>query len=642
MSSLSRLAIIATVVLLLSGALPASSGAEDGDEAPVAVLFDYGDGFWQWADVPVPDPANAWCATVAAADHLGTDLEYSFSQYGVFLESVGGVDTPGDFSKYWALWTWDGSVWGSSMVGALDLTVGNGSAVAWIFGAWGDPAPSPTPNTREPWTQFRGGGEYAGHTRSDLPAAGGLFWSVDLDNGPIDGTLAVADGKVFGIAAGMFNWSTFTFDSLPYVFALDATTGETVWKHEFQGQGGFEIGSPAYAGGVLYVTISSRKVMALNALDGELMWETEVDDVGLSASPTVAGNRVLVGTGGGKLVSLLTSNGTIEWTANVSGWVYLAAPTVFDDIVYIGTDNETLHAFHLANGTEVWSIDLPGRVRGTPLVLADRVYVISAIYSGFVATEGFLHALDRDGVELWNVSIGPTGSSPFLMDDLVVVGSASGLWAIEAGDGTVAWRYRDAGQVSASPAGNHLGVLVMSNENDTENDLHTSMIALDKDGAVIWTKALEPHNWALSSVSIADGVAYTATDEGWVYALGDTPFHADFDIEVDGLKVTVTANSTSVGVDGVGHVWGFEGEADTVVGDNATHRFGKTGTYEITYFFVDEFDRVGQVSKTVTVEAPPEEEVPAFDVNLLIIMLVVIIVLILVAVFLTRRGSGDD
>jgi outer membrane protein assembly factor BamB len=579
----------------------------------------------------LPEPANAWCATVAAADHRNIDLEFSFSQYGVFLESVDGVDTPEDFSKYWGLWTWDGGTWESSMVGALDLAMENNSAVAWKFGAFGDRAPTSTPNTRIPWTQFRGGGARAGHTTSDLPAAGGIFWSVGLDNGPIDGTMAVAEGKVFGITSGIFNWSTFTFDSMPYVFALDTITGDVVWERQFQGQGGFEIGSPAYSGGVLYVTVSSRKVMALDAANGDLIWETQLEGDGLSASPTVAGNAVLVGTGGGQLVSMSTANGTIGWTANVSGWVYLAAPTVYEDFVYIGTDNGTLHAFHLANGTEVWTVELPGRVRGTPLVLSDRIFAISAIYPGFVATEGFLHSLDRDGNVLWNVSIGPTGSSPSLMGDLVLVGSQSGLWAIGWDNGSVVWRYQDAGPVSASPVNNDLGALVMSNVNDSDKDLHTSMFAIEKDGTILWNKTLEPHNWALSSVSVADGVAYTATDEGWVYALGNTPFHADFDILVDGLKVTVIANATSVGVENFVHVWTFEGKSQTLVGDNATHKFKKSGTYEITYIFVDEFDRVVTLTREVTVEAPPEDT-PALGSFMLVAVLFVVAV-----IFLRRR-----
>lgn len=625
MSYLSRLAITATVVLLLAGALPASSGAEDGDESTVAVLFDFGGVGWEWVDVPVPDPNNAWCATVTAAETLGIDLEYSFSQYGVFLEGVGDVVTPEDFSRYWGLWIWDGTEWASPQVGALAVTVGNGSVVAWKFGAWGDPPPSANPEMRYPWTQFRGGGAYPGYTGAVIPPVGGMFWSVDLDNGPVDTTLVVAEGKVFGITAGIVNWNTLTFDSPPFVFALNATTGDVVWRHEFQGRSGFEIGSPAYAGGVLYAAIASGEVLALDAGTGESKWSTSVDGAGISSSPTIAGARVLIGTGGGRLVCLQISDGTIEWTANLSGPVYLAAPSVRDDIVYIGTENSTLHALDLTNGSEVWTMDMPGRVRGTPLVLNDRIFVISAVYSGLVATDGFLHSLGMDGKELWNVTIGPTGSSPTIVGPFVAVGSRSGLWYIDPGDGEVVWRYQDAGQVSASPASDLYHVIVVSNENDTDKDLHTSVIMLNGNGTVGWTRVLEPHNWALSSVSVADGVAYTATDAGWVYALGNTPIQADFDIEVDGLEVTVTANSTSVGVDDVEHLWSFAGSADTVLGENITHKFKKGGTYVIEYWFVDEYDRVVNVTKEVEVEEPPEES-PSFGILMLLGALAVVAV----------------
>ncbi len=630
MSSLPRLAIIATVVLLLAGALPASSGAEDGDDAMVAVLFDFGNGIWRWAEVPLPDPANAWCATVVAADQVNYELEYSFSQYGVLLESVHGIEPADDFSKYWTLWTWGGDAWEFSMDGALAVDVANVSAVAWLYTGWGHPGPSSTPNTREPWTQFRGGYRYAGIVPDGLPMVGGMFWSVDLGNGPIDSTLAVADGRVFGVTSGMFNWSTFTFDSLPFVFALDSRTGETLWKHEFGGSKGYEITSPAYGGGTLYVTLSSRKVMALDAVDGDLLWETQLDGVNLTGSPTVYGNRVLVGTGGGELVSILANNGSLEWSADLSGEVYLASPTVREDIVYIGTDNATLHAIHLGNGTEARSVDLPGRLRGTPLVLNDRMYVISAVYQGFSATEGSLHHLDLDGNELWNVSIGPTASSPSYMGGLILVGSQSGLWAIGGDNGTVVWRYQDLGPISASAVTNDFGALVLSNVNDVDSDLHTTIFGIDLDGEVVWKRTLVPHNWALSSVSVADGVAYAATDEGWVYSIGNTPFHADFDIEVDGLKVTVVANSTSVGVNGVAHVWAFEGKQTSVMGDNATYKFKKGGTYQIEYIFVDEFDRLEMVTKEVTVEDPPEDS-PAFGTA------IVLVSIILVALIITRR-----
>jgi outer membrane protein assembly factor BamB len=584
---------------------PALVGAEDGDTG-VGVLFDFGEGRWAWAEVQLPDPANAWCATVDAAEGLGFELDYSFSQFGVFLEGVDDVTTPMDFIQYWGLWSWNaaGTMWEASMVGALDVSVENGSVLAWSFGPFGAPAPDPNPVTREPFLEFRGGRDVPGRAGPQGPSAGGLFWERDMENGPIDSTVAVADGKVFGITAGIFDWNLFEFTELPTVFALDIETGDLVWEYEFRGSGGFEIGSPAYHGGSLFVTTSGRSVLALDADDGTLEWETSVDDIGLSSSPTIAGGKVLVGTGSGNLVALEASNGEVNWTATLSGWVYLQTPTVHDGVVYVGTDNGTLHAVSLEDGTEVWSTELGGRLRGTTLALDDRIYVISAIYPGFVATEGFLHALDPEGKELWNISIGPTGSSPAMADDLVVGGAKSGLWAVRS-DGTVAWRYEEQGQISASPIVAGDRIFVMSNENDTLLDLHTAVIALDMDGTAVWSRVLEPHNWALSSVSIADGRAYVATDSGLVYALGETPLVAQFEFAVDGLKVDLNANETAIGVLVDDWFWSIEGPDVNLEGKVVDFEFKKAGDYLVTLTIVDEFGR--EASRTVTVSVEKDD-----------------------------------
>ena len=261
-----------TAAVLLLGLAASTTSAGVGDEGGVAVLFDFGGGRWVWTDVPVPDTANAWCATVDAADARELDLGYSFSQFGVYLSAVDHVDTPVDFSSYWGLYTWDAleGSWASSPVGALDVAVEAGTAVAWQFAAFGDPAPSPKPVTREPWLEFRGGRDVRGDAGPTGPESGGIFWAVDLGNGPIDSTLAVADGKVFGISAGIFDWNAWEFVSLPTIFALDTATGDLVWEHPFQGSGGFEIGSPAYHAGVVYATTSARDVVALDADDGTI------------------------------------------------------------------------------------------------------------------------------------------------------------------------------------------------------------------------------------------------------------------------------------------------------------------------------------------------------------------------------------
>jgi len=605
MSSRSTLAIIATVALLLAGALIPSSGAEDGDEGTVAVLFDFGDGRWAWNDVGVPDPANAWCATMNAADTLDFDLDYSFSQFGVFLESVDGVDTPEDFSAYWGLWDWegDGGVWGSSMVGALDLEVPVGSSIAWRFGAFGEPGPDANPVTRDPWLSFRGGKDVQGVSAPPRLPAAAEFWSRDMDNGPIDSTLAVADGKVFGISGGIFDWNLFEFTQLPAVFALDAKGGDLLWSYEFRGSGGFEIGSPAYHNGMVFATLSNRSVIALDADTGDLVWQTEVDDEGLSSSPTVAAGRVITGTGSGKLVALHTSDGSVNWTTNISGWVYLAQPTVHEGIVYIGTDNGSLHAVSLEDGTELWASELGGRLRGTPLVHGGSIYLIKGIYDGFIPKDGFLLALDMDGNELWEVNIGTTGSSPAVIDDTVVVGSTGGLRAFST-DGTPEWSFTEGGPVSSSPVITADRIQFMTNVNDSDEGLHTSIFSLGSNGYEDWRKELRPHNWALSSVAIADYRIYAATDAGWVYSLGDTQFHADYEWTADGGHVSLNDTSVSFGAELVGWRW-QNSEFEELRDQNVTVQFNASGIYPVTLLVYDEFGRKVRVTKNVTVELPP-------------------------------------
>ncbi|MCJ2540737.1 MAG: hypothetical protein LN414_05660 [Candidatus Thermoplasmatota archaeon] len=101
---------------------------------------------------------------------------------------------------------------------------------------------------------------------------------------------------------------------------------------------------------------------------------------------------------------------------------------------------------------------------------------------------------------------------------------------------------------------------------------------------------------------MADGVAYTATDAGWVYALGDTTIRPDFDFRVDSGTIALSANSTAIGANITRHLWSIEGLDEELEGENVTHEFSKPGLYNITYTMVDEFGRESSVSYLVDVE----------------------------------------
>jgi polyvinyl alcohol dehydrogenase (cytochrome) len=116
----------------------------------------------------------------------------------------------------------------------------------------------------------------------------GVAWKASTpDGGVIHSTPVVAGGCVY------------TATDLGNVYALNADTGKVVWTQALgegvQGSSTFEgagiVGSPAVAGGLVYVGATTPKASVLSALDqatGKVVWKRVVDDQpggGLDSSP---------------------------------------------------------------------------------------------------------------------------------------------------------------------------------------------------------------------------------------------------------------------------------------------------------------------------------------------------------------------
>jgi outer membrane protein assembly factor BamB len=116
----------------------------------------------------------------------------------------------------------------------------------------------------------------------------GVAWGTKTpDGGVIHSTPVVANGCVY------------TATDLGNVYALNADTGKVVWTQALgeggQGSSTFEgagvVGSPAVAGGLVYVGATTPKASVLSALDqatGKVVWKRAVDEDpggGLDSSP---------------------------------------------------------------------------------------------------------------------------------------------------------------------------------------------------------------------------------------------------------------------------------------------------------------------------------------------------------------------
>jgi alcohol dehydrogenase (cytochrome c) len=118
--------------------------------------------------------------------------------------------------------------------------------------------------------------------------------------------------------------------SFNHVYALDATTGQQFWhyKHKMGPITTFCCGpnnrGVAIEGGRLFMGTLDAKLVALDAKDGKVLWETQIADpekgYSETMAPTVVDGKVLIGTNGGEygirgfVKAFDAKDGKVLWT----------------------------------------------------------------------------------------------------------------------------------------------------------------------------------------------------------------------------------------------------------------------------------------------------------------------------------------
>jgi alcohol dehydrogenase (cytochrome c) len=118
--------------------------------------------------------------------------------------------------------------------------------------------------------------------------------------------------------------------SFNHVYAVDAVTGKEYWhyKHKMGPITTFCCGpnnrGVAIEGGKLFMGTLDSKLVALDAKDGKVLWETEIADpekgYSETVSPTVVDGKILIGTNGGEygirgfMKAFDSASGKLLWT----------------------------------------------------------------------------------------------------------------------------------------------------------------------------------------------------------------------------------------------------------------------------------------------------------------------------------------
>ncbi len=272
------------------------------------------------------------------------------------------------------------------------------------------------------------------------------------------------------------------------LYALDTNNGTGRWS--------YKIGTPVWVysvfDGVVYAT-GNTGLYALNAGSGKLLWRyqgnKELSQVivvdGTVYTSTSADNNAST------LVALRAADGSMLWSYTVST-VTPSMMGVIGGIVYVSESSEGpeglssgfIYALQASDGHVLWKAQ-PGSNTG----LADGGVVASNDLVYFATSQGNIYALHTDtGSVAWHaiqsplLGMPPNAPTPVLANGLLYVASTMGLFAYNAGNGSLAWQYKEpspGGPVLVAPVVVS-GVIYFGGQRGTILALRAS------DGRVLW------------------------------------------------------------------------------------------------------------------------------------------------------------
>lgn len=150
--------------------------------------------------------------------------------------------------------------------------------------------------------------------------------------------------------------------------------------------------------GVVYVGDPDGLLLALNATDGDLLWQAAAEPRGYYNPPTVGDDLVFLDA---PLTAYDRQSGEVRWTAQRS--TDGNTPVLFDDTLYVSgfPDTEMLYALDAATGAEKWSFNAVGSdtFRGTAWLAKEGATL-------FALGKNDLYALDvATGAVKWQYNL---------------------------------------------------------------------------------------------------------------------------------------------------------------------------------------------------------------------------------------------
>lgn len=310
----------------------------------------------------------------------------------------------------------------------------------------------------------------------------------------------------------------YVMDAATTVTSFSAENGEEIWRKELapeikerfrlrdfvllQGTNPSEIGfggGVAFDNGKIFVTSGFGFVAALDAVSGDEIWRVETS-AAVRTPPTAYRGRVYVTTNVNEFLALDQDTGEESWSfqsfEEAARFLSSSSPAAAGDLVVAPFSSGEIVAFQAESGRALWNETLAQQARLTALASLNDISGSPVIDRGLiyvVSHGGRFAAIDiRSGQRVWETPI-TSLQTPWVAGDFIYVVSVNGeLVCMSRTEGAILWvselrRYKNEkkrkGRVTwAGPvlAGGHL-VLVSNLGEITKVDPTTGQIVETKD-----------------------------------------------------------------------------------------------------------------------------------------------------------------
>jgi len=219
-----------------------------------------------------------------------------------------------------------------------------------------------------------------------------------------------------------------------FVVALNAETGESVWKKSRDAQHSYATPLVITVEGVLQViSPGADRTIAYNPENGEEIWSVRYSGYSLIPRPVFGNGLVYICTGyNSPTVIAVKPDGMGDVTDTKIEWTYklnapnTPSPILVDDTLYFVNDAGIVTCLDAITGKMIWKRRLGGNFSASPIFVDGKLY--------FLAEEGTMHVL-APGKQYKRLSMnklnGMTFASPAVSEGALFIRSDKSLYRIE-------------------------------------------------------------------------------------------------------------------------------------------------------------------------------------------------------------------